>query len=395
MTLRTTLCSISLLLASTTYAGPTGNPFYGDPPDEHHPWAIHDQNRPQPKLVTPPTPSLPDKPGQPPSDAVVLFDGTDKTLSNWEADTREGGPTKWVVKDGAMECVPKSGYVRTRQQFSDCQLHVEWAAPKAVQGESQGRGNSGVFLMGLVEVQVLDNVNNPTYADGFAASVYGVNPPAANALHNPGEFNSYDIIFRRPVYKDGKVLDPGYVTVFENGVCVQDHTQLEGGTGHMRRSKAAAFPEKGSLKLQDHGNPVRYRNIWYRELPKRSVEGGTDGPLTAEATAAKRKEIAAAIRADADKLPANSVNQLLRYAESLSYDMDEATAKKVEQAATDYANGIKQLPADKVGAKKDEVKRVQSAFAYLTKFKILPADYAPKAELDKIVKANNWDQPNR
>jgi hypothetical protein len=391
MTLRKPLAAFAaLFLATSTYAGPTGNPFYGDPPDEHHPWAIHDQNRPQPKLVTPGA-----QVGQAPSDAVVLFDGTDATLANWESDTREGGPTKWVVKDGAMECVPKSGYVRTKQQFGDCQLHVEWAAPKNVQGDSQGRGNSGVFLMGLIEVQVLDNYNNPTYADGFASSVYGVNPPAANALRPPGEFNSYDIVFRRPVYRDGKVLDPGYVTVFQNGVLVQDHTPLEGGTGHMKRSNAGPMPEKGPRKLQDHGNPVRFRNIWYRELPKRTVEGATDGPLSAEATTAKRHEIAAQIRDDAAKLDANSVNQMLRLAESLVYEKDEATTQKVTQLAADYANAIKALPADKASAKKDEVKRVNAAFAYLTKFKILPNDFAPKADLDKVIKSNNWDQPNR
>src|SRR5258706_8893658 len=202
-------------LAGAT-AGPFGSAFYGDPPDEHHPWAIHDGNRPQPKVVTPGTFSSPEQPGQPPSDAVVLFDGSD--LSHWEANEGEGKPTKWIIKDGAMECVPGSGYVRTKDKFGDCQLHVEWAAPSNVKGDSQGRGNSGVFLMGRVEVQVLDNYNNPTYADGFAASIYGVNPPQANALRKPGEFQIYDIVFRRPIYKDGKEVEPGYVTVFDNGV---------------------------------------------------------------------------------------------------------------------------------------------------------------------------------
>src|SRR5205085_8312522 len=158
----------------------------------------------------------------------VIFDGNEATLSNWEADTTGHEPTRWVVEDAAMECVPRSGQVRTKATFGDCQLHVEWAAPKNVQGDSQGRGNSGVFLMGLVEVQVLDNYNNPTYADGFAASVYGVNPPLANALRAPGEFQVIDIVFRRPIYQGGKVVDPGSVTVFCNGVLMQDHTQLEG-----------------------------------------------------------------------------------------------------------------------------------------------------------------------
>ena len=144
----------------------TGSPFYGDPPDAHHPWAIHDQNRPQPVRVEPGTFSTPEQPGQPPSDAIVLFDGTPASLVNWEADTKPGvpsEPTKWIVREGAFECVPKSGYVRTKQEFADAQIHVEWAAPKNVKGDSQGRGNSGIFLMGLKgtndgpEVQVLDN----------------------------------------------------------------------------------------------------------------------------------------------------------------------------------------------------------------------------------------------
>ena len=381
-----------LAIASTGYAASTGSPFYGDPPDDHHPWAIHDQNRPQPAVVTPGTFSAPAQPGKPPSDAIVLFDGTD--LSKWEADKNEGGPTKWVIKDGAMECTPGSGYIRTKEKFGDCQLHVEWAAPKNVQGDSQGRGNSGIFLMGRVEIQVLDDYNNPTYADGFAGSAYGVNPPMANPLHAPGEFQVVDIVFRRPIYKDGKPLDPGYVTVFINGVLVQDHTVLEGGTGHMGRSRPGPLPEKGPLKLQDHGNPVRFRNVWYRQLPPRAVEGGTDGPLTAEATLAKRKEIAAALRQDAAKLKTagNPLPELLRLMESLVYEKDEPTVQKVQQMAGQYVDSVKKMPADKIRAKKGDVKRLGGAFKYLAKFKILPATFPPKVAVDNLVKDQNWEK---
>src|SRR5437764_131765 len=299
---------LSMSFGSSSHAANTGSPFYGDAPDEHHPWAVHDRNRPQPKIVTPGTFSSQEQPGKPPSDATVLFDGTD--LSKWEGD--DGKPTKWIVRNGAMECVPRSGYIRTKESFGDCQLHVEWSAPTKVEGESQGRGNSGVFLMGLVEVQVLDNYNNPTYPDGAAASVYGVNPPMANALRPPGEFQVYDIVFRRPIYKNGQVVEPGYVTVFANGVLMQDHTMIEGETGHMRRSHPGAFPDKGPLKLQDHGNPVRYRNIWYRPLPPRPAEGGTDGYLSTEATIAKRQQIASMIRDDAAKHE-DGLPQLLRF----------------------------------------------------------------------------------
>ncbi|HZR15963.1 MAG TPA: DUF1080 domain-containing protein [Verrucomicrobiae bacterium] len=382
----------ALSLACSGLAANTGSAFYGDAPDDHHPWAVHDRNRPQPKLVTPGSFSTQEQPGKPPSDAIVLFDGTD--LSKWEADEGEGVPTKWVVKNGAMECVPGSGYIRTKDKIGDCQLHVEWAAPTKVQGESQGRGNSGVFLMGLVEVQVLDNYDNPTYADGFAASVYGVNPPMANALRPPGEYQSYDIVFRRPIYKDGKAVDPGYVTVFENGVLVQDHTMLEGGTGHMARAKPGPFPDKGPLKLQDHGNPVRYRNVWYRPLPPRAIEGGTDGYLTVDATMAKRAEIAASLREQAEKLkdPNNPVPELLRLGESLVYERDDAALERAKVLAGQYLADIQQLPPDKLAAKKDELKHLRDVARYLARWEIIPEDAEGKLQLEQIIKANNWDK---
>ena len=387
----TTTCTV-LSLTASMYAANTGSPFYGDAPDDHHPWTVHDRNRSQPMLVTPGTFSTLAQPGKPPSDAIVLFDGTD--LSKWEADEGNGVPTKWIVKDGAMECVPKSGYIRTKDKLGDIQLHVEWAAPTKAEGESQGRGNSGVFLMGLVEVQVLDNYNNPTYADGFAGSVYGVNPPLANALQPPGQFQVYDIVFRRPIYKDGKELDPGSITVFENGVLVQDHTMLEGGTGHMARSKPGPFPEAGPLKLQDHGNPVRYRNIWYRPLPRRAIEGGTDGYLTTEATQAKRQEIAASIRQDAEKLknPSNPVPEMLRLAESLVYDNDADTVQRAQQLAGQYWAELEQLPPDKLAAKKDEVKHLRDVCKYLAHFNIIPDDAEPKVKLEDLIKEHNWDK---
>ncbi len=386
-----TFCA-ALSLASAGLAANVGSPFYGDAPDEHHPWAVHDPNRPQPKVVTPGTFSSQAQPGMPPADAVILFDGTD--VSKWEADEGTGVPTKWVVKNGAMECVPGSGYVRTKEHFGDCQLHVEWAAPAQVKGNSQGRGNSGVFLMGLVEIQVLDNYDNPTYPDGFAGSVYGVNPPLANALRPPGQFQTYDIVFRRPVFKDGQQLDPGYITVFENGVLVQDHTPLEGNTGHMSRSKPREFPAAGPLKLQDHGNPVRYRNIWYRPLPPRAIEGGTDGYLTTEATMAKRKEIAAMIRKDAESLkdPANPLPEMLRLAESLVYERDEEAAQKAGQLAAQYLADLQSLSAGALAAKKDEIKHLRDVTKYLARFNLISEDAKPKAQLEQIIKDQNWDK---
>lgn len=376
---------------ATSYGALSGPVFYGDAPDDHHPWAVHDRNRPQPKIVTPGTFSSPDQAGKPPSDAIVLFDGSD--LSQWESAGRNGGPAKWLVKDGYME-VTKTGDIRTKEKFGDCQLHVEWAAPAKVQGDSQGRGNSGIFLMGRVEIQVLDVYNNPTYADGGAGSVYGVHPPMANALRPPGEFQVYDIVFRRPVYKDGQVLDPGYVTVFVNGVLAQDHAVLEGGTGHMGRSKPGPFPEKGPLQLQDHGNPTRFRNIWYRELPPRAVEGGTDGWLSVEATMTKRKAIASDIRKDAEALKdsSNSLPYMLRLMESLVYEKDESAYSQVIQMAEQYVTNLKNLPVDNLKTKKDEVLNVNGAFKYMIRFKIFPDSFAPSTGLDQIIKAQGWDK---
>ena len=382
---------LAVTLFTTTFAGfaSTGQPFYGDPPDAHHAWCVHDWNRPQPPRVEP----KPLVDAKPPTDAVVLFDGSEAALANWEADKPGSEATKWIVKDGVFQCVPKSGYVRTKAKFGDCKLHVEWASPTPPQGESQGRGNSGIFLMGLVEIQVLDNYDNPTYADGFACSVYGVNPPLANALRPLGEWQQIDIEYRHPVYRDDQCVNPGFVTVYCNGVLVQDRTLLEGPTGHKTRSKPGPFPEAGPLKLQDHGNPVRFRNIWYQPLPPRGAdEVVKQGQLGTEATLAKRKEIAATIRESAKKMPEQSVNQMLRLAESLVYEKDEATYNNLEQLAGAYAASIKSLAADQLQARKDEGKNVFKAFQYLAKFKVIEANDAAWMEIATTAKAHGWEK---
>lgn len=386
--------SISVLLSwSAVAAGSSGPRFYGDPPDDHHPWAVHDGNRPQPKRVTPGTFSSQEQPGKPPSDAIILFDGTD--LSKWQSD--KGAAAKWLVKDGYMEVVPGTGEIRTREGFGDCQLHIEYAAPAKVEGDSQGRGNSGVFLMGRLEIQVLDSYNNVTYADGHAGAYYGVNPPMALPLRPPGEFQVYDIVFRRPIYRDGQPVDPGYVTVFMNGVLVQDHTPIEGPGGHMGRSRPGPFPDKGPLSLQDHGNPTRFRNIWYRELPPRPADGGTDGYLSTEATMAKRREIAATLRQDAATLKQadNPVPEMLRLYESLVYEKHEATLQQAGQMADAYVQALKSLPADRLAAKKDEVKHLVEVFKYLAKVRIVPADFGPRTALEQTIKDQGWDKKPR
>ena len=380
-------CTLTPLLLTSVLAD---GAFYGDPPDANHPWAIHDMNRPPPPVIKGATASTQEKAGQPPSDAIVLFDGTEASLAKWASDADPNQPTKWIVRDGAFECVPKAGYTRTKEEWGDCQLHVEWSAPAKAEGNSQGRGNSGIFPMGQVEVQVLDNFNNPTYADGFAASVYGINPPMANALNGPGQWQVYDIVFRRPLFKDGKELDPGSLTVFANGVLVQDHTAIEGGGGHRARSKPHPFPEKGPLKLQDHGNPVRYRNIWYRPLPARALEGGTDGFLTPEATQAKRKEIAKGIRDKAAKMEGNE--KMFHLMESLYYEADPATAKACDEMNTAALAALTKVPATEIESKKGEVQQLANALNYLLNAKAIPAPNATKDALDKIIKDHGWDK---
>ena len=259
MNTRQTLYSI---LAGTVLL--TGQINLSAQPDPN--WLDHDRNRPQPPVVTPGTFSTQEQPGRPPSDAIVLFDGKD--LSQWCA--MDGSPTKWVVKNDAMECVPGSGYVRTGECFGDCQLHVEWATPTPPHGEGQGRGNSGVFFgYGRYEVQVLDSYENKTYADGSAASVYGQYPPLVNASRPPGQWQTYDIIWTAPRFDaDGKLLSKARVTVFHNGVLVQNNVQLTGPTSWLERAPYRAHPVKLPIAFQDHGNPVRYRNVWVRELGK-------------------------------------------------------------------------------------------------------------------------------
>lgn len=201
-------------------------------------------------------------PGPPPSDAIVLFDGTD--LGQWEGDN--GKPARWKIEDGAM-VVNGTGSIRTKRAFGDCQLHIEWATPAKVEGEGQGRGNSGVFLMERYEVQVLDSYQNTTYYDGQAAAVYKQSAPLVNASRKPGQWQSYDIIFHAP-RRDatGKVVKPATITVLHNGVLVQDHFEILGSTYHDQTPHYEKHPDKAPLSLQDHGNPVRFRNIWIREL---------------------------------------------------------------------------------------------------------------------------------
>ena len=225
-------------------------------------WHIHDGDRPVPKIITPGATFTHLAPA--PSDAIVLFDGTD--LSKWQHG--EGVAAKWKVQDGYMEVVPKSGVLRTKEKFGDFQLHIEFATPAKVEGSSQGRGNNGVNIWGKYEIQVLDSYNNPTYADGQAGAIYGQTPPLVNASKPPGEWQTYDIIWEGPRWDaENKLASKAHVTVIHNGAVLHHRRELHGPTNHRSIGNYGAKPQtSGPIELYEHGNPVRFRNIWLRPL---------------------------------------------------------------------------------------------------------------------------------
>jgi hypothetical protein len=239
-------------------------PTYLDTPTGR--WMVHDESRPRPAVVMPGVCGAQETPAKPPADAVVLFDGKD--LSNWTDE--KGGPSKWVARDGFMESVKGAGYIRSKQEFGSAQIHVEFATPSVVTGTGQGRGNSGVFVQGKYEVQVLDSYENPTYPDGQCGALYGRELPLVNASCKPGQWQTYDIVYHRPTFDaNGKVTRKAVFTVIHNGIVIHDHVTLNGGTDYLGPhtvSDYSAIPDKGPLMFQDHNNPVRFRNIWVREL---------------------------------------------------------------------------------------------------------------------------------
>lgn len=264
------------LLLVTTAAVSAADLGYRDTPMlPDSPWRVHDADRPRPRVIKPaPSFSLL---APPPSDAVVLFDGKD--LSKWESTRGSGNPARWVVEDGAFRVAPRTGGIRTKDKFVDFQLHIEFATPSEVQGESQGRGNSGVLINGMYEVQILDSYENPTYADGQAGAIYGQTPPLVNAAKPPGEWQSYDIIFESPRWDaEGKLTKKANVTVIHNGAVLHHRQELIGatdGVGGVPHKALSAYLRPHApevfIELQDHSNPTRFRNIWARELRERET----------------------------------------------------------------------------------------------------------------------------
>ena len=245
---------VRLLTVMAVFAAPAG----AQPSTQ---WKQHAMDRPQPAVVDPGPASLP---VLPPKDAIVLFDGRD--LSKWAHN--DGKAASWIVRDGYFEVRPGSGGLVTRDSLpGDMQLHIEWMAPHPPKGSGQDRGNSGVFLMSRYEVQILDSHGNVTYPDGQAGAVYGQFPPLVNASRPPGVWQSYDIVFHGPRFdSSGRLTKPATVTLMHNAVLVQDNVTLSGPVGHYARPPYEAHPEKMPLGLQDHDHPVRFRNIWVREV---------------------------------------------------------------------------------------------------------------------------------
>ncbi|MCF7849718.1 MAG: DUF1080 domain-containing protein [Kiritimatiellales bacterium] len=243
------LAGISLII---TCAAVAKNNF----PKLRNGWHVHDMERPLPKVVTPGKTD-----SQAPTDAIILFDG-----SNFDEWTGKNGNIPWKLCDGFMEVVPKAGSISTKRKFGDMQLHFEWAVPSHSEEVAQRKGNSGIYIMGYYEIQIMDAWENTAYPDGMAGAVYGQNPALVNVAKKPGEWQSFDIVFKAPVFKDGTLVSPAYVTVFQNGVLVQNHIEIYGPTAHNKAPSYKAHADKLPFVLQNHGEPVRFRNIWIREL---------------------------------------------------------------------------------------------------------------------------------
>ena len=264
MRLRYAICLVGaacLCLAVVVAKHKKASPGYTDTPMlPGQRWHVHDSNRPHPNAVTPGKVL-----GDAPSDATVLFDGHD--LSGWmQMDQGKPVNARWKVVDGYFECVPGTGELLTRAKFGDVQLHIEWSEPTTVKGTSQERGNSGVLLMDRYEVQVLDSYHDVTYADGQAGALYGQWPPLVNPMRPEGEWQAYDIVFEAPKFDGERLVRPAYATVFFNGVLVHHRKEILGTMTHRQVAQYTAHGEEESLALQDHGNPVRYRNVWVRRL---------------------------------------------------------------------------------------------------------------------------------
>ena len=318
--------------AGAAFAEPSG-----DRPDAFHAWSVHDVNRPDPVKVEVGRDGVP-------SDAIVLFDGTEASVAkHWRG---KGGPTKWTVADGTFVCTPGSGSAFTAESFGDCQLHLEFKTPK---DDLYGWGNSGVIFMGQYEIQILDSsavvpsrspFKPANYADGQAGAVYGQNPPLVQPCRKPGEWQTYDIVFHPPRREGERLVDPGSATVFFNGVVVQDDFPFQGATTWCRRLPHSEKTE-GPLHLQDHGHPVPFRNIWIRRIPSRFADELNGGlGVKRGAVAAKRNELARQALADAAATD-DPAEKFIRLWESFCYEPDMKVRKAIVPATEALVAAVK------------------------------------------------------
>ena len=388
------------LAAGSVFVG-----VYGDVPDAKHAWAVHDWNRPKPAKVEPADYV---KVGAP-SDAIVLFDGTKESFEkNW-CDSK-GNPSQWKLGDeGDFYCVPdwkNGGGIQTRAEFGDCQLHIEYRHEADITDGGKGpqmRGNSGVFLMGNYEIQVLESyytsrermgkdgyVDN--YTDGQAGSVYAENPPMVNPQRKPGEWQVYDIVFHQPVWKGAQLVHPGSVTVFFNGVLVQDHWEMEGLTTHCKRRPLAPHATKGPLSLQDHGCTVHFRNIWLRPLPSRWDN------LTHSVLSANEDEVMKLRRATAKELYAKiakpiqpTVENMMAMVEVISYAKEGEMQDAWTKLAHDFHAVLDKMSDDELNAKKDQLLKLRNQLDTLVKGGVIRQSCGTRIRINAASLRLKWE----
>ena len=382
------------LSAGTVLAG-----VYGDVPDAKHAWAVHDRNRPNPTKVEP-APYV--KTGAP-ADAVVLFDGTKESFEkNW-CDSK-GEVSKWKLgTDGDFYCVPgwkNGGGIQTRGSFGDCQLHVEWRHDADITGKDQMRGNSGVFIMSNYEIQVLDSygtnpadMQNPNYADGQAGSVYAENPPAVNPSRKPGEWQTYDIVFHQPVWEGNNLVHPGSVTVFFNGVLVQDHWEMEGLTTHAKRRPLAPHAKKLPSSFQDHGCTVHFRNIWIREIPSRWANK-THSVLSADVDAvmAQRRQTAAALYAKIQKPLAPTAENMMAMAEVISYAKEGEFAQTWMKLSEEFHGVLDRMTDAELAAQKGQLLKLRNQLDTLIRAGVVKQGCGTRIRINAISLRLKWEK---
>ena len=380
--------------------------IYGDLPDAKHAWAVHDWNRPKPTKVEPGAYA---KAGAP-SDAVVLFDGTKESFDAHWCDSK-GGPSKWKLgTEGDFYCEPgwvNGGAIRTRDEFGDCQLHLEYRHEPDITDGGKGpqmRGNSGVFLMSNYEVQVLESyytslemtgkpgfVDN--YADGQAGAVYAENPPLVNPARKPGEWQTYDIVFHQPVWDGDRLLHPGSVTVFFNGVLVQDHWEMEGLTTHKSRRPLAPHPLKAPLELQDHGCTVHFRNIWYRPLQSR-WDNRTCSKMSAkyDDVMALRHKIAAELFAKIKKPIEPTVANMQAVGEVIGYVREGEYDAAWKDIVPAFCAKLDAASDEELAAMKSDLLKLRESLDTLIKAGLEPKASGTRKRICAIAKRLGWEK---